>query len=419
MRRFVLSSLVAGGILWTALAQAAIADQWLEDLPVLPGARQEVGVAALNEKVYVIGGIPGGGGLATGRVDRFNVATGEWEVVPPLPDNAELHHMGAAVADGKLYTIGGLTESFAGVNTVFAFDPTTNLWLPGDSIASLPTPRGGMGVATLGDAIYAAGGQFGGTSFTDFAVFFPAENRWEELPPMPTARNHLAAVAHNGLFYAVGGRDGGILSGKLEVYDPGARMWNTLEPLLTPRAGITASVVFDEIFVFGGEGNTARPDGIFPQTESYSIELGCWYPRLDMAAPRHGIGSAVVEIGLVPHILIPGGSPVQGFGVTDVHDAFLPGTPPWESDIVFRRGESNRDGTLDLSDAVFTLFWLFIATSEIPCEDALDANDDGALDIADPIYTLEYLFTGGMPPPPPGPDLPGVDPTADKLTCEE
>jgi hypothetical protein len=370
----------------------------------------------LDGKVYVIGGIPQGD-PATGRVDRFNVATGEWEVVPPLPDNTEMHHIGAAVADGKLYAIGGLTGgSFFGANTVFSFDPATNMWL---QVASLPTPRGGMGVAAIGDAIYAAGGQFQSTSFNDFAVFFPAENRWEELPDMPTARNHLAAVAHNGLFYAVGGRNGGVLSGKLEVYDPATRMWDTLEPLPTPRAGITSAVVDSEIFVFGGEGNSERLDGIFPQTESYSIELACWYPRLEMAVPRHGIGSAVVERNFVPHIFIPGGSPVEGLGVTDVHDAFLPGTPPWESAIQFQRGESNRDGSVDLSDAVFTLFWLFIASSEIPCHDALDANDDGALDIADPIYTLEYLFTGGMPPPPPGPDLGGIDPTADKLTCEE
>lgn len=418
MRRYVFSSLVTGGVLWTALAQATIADQWTEGLPGLPGARQEVGVAALDGKVYVIGGILGTR-QPTGRVDRFNVATGQWEAVPSLPDRTRLHHMGAATADGKLYAIGGLDAGFAGVNTVFAFDPDTSTWLPGTSIASLPTPRGGMGVAALDGAIYAAGGQFQSTSFKDFSVFFPAENRWEELPDMPTARNHLAAVAHNGLFYAIGGRHGGGLSGKLEVYDPTTRMWDTLEPLLTPRAGIATSLINHEIFVFGGEGNEARPDGIFPQTESYSIEFGCWYPRLDMAVPRHGIGAAVVDMNLVPHIFIPGGSPVQGFGVTDVHDTFVPGTPPWESALEFQRGESNRDGTVDLSDAVFTLFWLFVASSEISCEDALDANDDGALDIADPVYTLEYLFTGGMPPPPPGPNLRGVDPTADKLTCRE
>ena len=33
-----------------------------------------------------------------------------------------------------------------------------------------------------------------------------------------------------------------------------------------------------------------------------------------------------------------------------------------------------------------------------------DSNGDGALDISDPIYTLQFLFTGGQAPPAPYPD---------------
>lgn len=45
-----------------------------------------------------------------------------------------------------------------------------------------------------------------------------------------------------------------------------------------------------------------------------------------------------------------------------------------------------------------------------------DANDDGTLNISDPVYLLSYLFVGGGPPPPPFADC-GEDPTPDGLDC--
>jgi hypothetical protein len=84
----------------------------------------------------------------------------------------------------------------------------------------------------------------------------------------------------------------------------------------------------------------------------------------------------------------------------------------------FLRGDANGDGRLDLSDAIFTLAFLFLGGPAPLCPAAADANDGGALDIADPIFTLGWLFTGGPPPPPPGPAACGLDPTPDALgTC--
>ena len=69
---------------------------------------------------------------------------------------------------------------------------------------------------------------------------------------------------------------------------------------------------------------------------------------------------------------------------------------------------------LDLSDAVFTLNYLFGGGATPPCLDAADANDVGSVDLSDPIYSLQFLFQGGPDIPPPYP-APGTDPTADAL----
>ncbi|MGH9362817.1 MAG: hypothetical protein ACRD2T_12965, partial [Thermoanaerobaculia bacterium] len=82
----------------------------------------------------------------------------------------------------------------------------------------------------------------------------------------------------------------------------------------------------------------------------------------------------------------------------------------------FIRGDANGDLRLDISDAVFTLQYLFLGGGAPACEDAADANDDGDLDLSDAVSVLQSLFLTGLPLLPPGPE-PGPDPTADPLTC--
>ena len=82
----------------------------------------------------------------------------------------------------------------------------------------------------------------------------------------------------------------------------------------------------------------------------------------------------------------------------------------------FKRGDVNSDGTLDISDAIGTLNYLF-QNLPVVCLDAVDSNDDGAVDISDAISVLNYIFAGGPPPAAPGPSECGVDTTDDALDC--
>jgi cytochrome c peroxidase len=83
----------------------------------------------------------------------------------------------------------------------------------------------------------------------------------------------------------------------------------------------------------------------------------------------------------------------------------------------FRRGDSNADDKLDISDGAKTLNFLFAGTgTELSCRSAADSNDDGKLDISDPIALLGHLFLGAPAPPAPFPDC-WLDPTEDELDC--
>jgi hypothetical protein len=92
----------------------------------------------------------------------------------------------------------------------------------------------------------------------------------------------------------------------------------------------------------------------------------------------------------------------------------------------FRRGDCNNNGLVAgyIGDIVFLLCHLFqICPCPDPpchqpaCEAACDANDDGTVELTDAIYLLDWMFKTGAPPPAPYPSC-GLDPTEPTLPCE-
>lgn len=83
----------------------------------------------------------------------------------------------------------------------------------------------------------------------------------------------------------------------------------------------------------------------------------------------------------------------------------------------FVRGDASGEGTVDISDAVAILNYLFLGGSIRKCDDALDSNDDGSVDIGDPVFILNFLFAGSSKSIPPPYPRPGGDRTEDELRC--
>jgi hypothetical protein len=82
----------------------------------------------------------------------------------------------------------------------------------------------------------------------------------------------------------------------------------------------------------------------------------------------------------------------------------------------FLRGDPNRDGKVNMADVIRICRALF-GNDQIPCEAAADSNDDGSLDVSDAVYLALFLFSGkinALPQPYP---IKGLDPTVDDLSC--
>jgi N-acetylneuraminic acid mutarotase len=288
---------------------------WMPIDPLPGGPRQEIGVAALDGRVYVLGGLTDtGAGSALAEI--YNTASEQWEGAAALP--AQRHHIGAVGFGGHVYSVGGFVgQSFEPAREVYRYDPAGNEW---STVAPLPRPRGALAVAELNGLLYASGGSGRSGSVADHAVYDPVANQWTELEPLPSPRNHLAAVALGPYYYVVGGRsDGGgaANTGELDRYDPASGDWTVLAPMPTARSGIAAAVFAGRIVVMGGEVNFDNPPtNVFVEVEMYDPVTDRWSTLEPMAVARHGIGAATVG----DLIYVPGGATSAGFAATAYSD---------------------------------------------------------------------------------------------------
>ncbi len=216
----------------------------------LPEPRASLGVAVLDGKIYAVGGERDGAPVATASV--YDPATDAWSALPPLPEGRT--DLAAAGANGKLYVLGGTTVAGAaperpGLATVSVYDPATKQW---SAAPAMPTARSGLATVTVGDVIYALGGQRDGTSLAAAERFDPRANAWSALPPMRDARRNLAATSRENTIYAAGGIGTAESSNTLQVYDIAANKWSGGPDLVAGSSGLGFAAVNGKLYAVGG-----------------------------------------------------------------------------------------------------------------------------------------------------------------------
>lgn len=296
---------------------------WRQAAP-MPTKRTEVAAAALDGKIYVVGGFekPSFSNFMnfaiTPSVEMYDPVTDRWTSKAPLP--VGLHHIGIGVVGGRLYVVGGYSKSglsvWNPVAAVYAYDPSMDSWT---ERAPMPTARGALSVTEYDGKLYAIGGYDRKANNAQVEIYDPVRNVWSTAASLPTPRDHLAAATVAGKIYAIGGRIDGDYHHNLavvELYDSSADRWIRVSDLPTARSGITAAVVEERIYVFGGEG----PTGTFSENEAYDPVRDTWQRMASMPTARHGLGSAVVQ----GRIYVIGGGPTPGGSFSDLNEVLTP-----------------------------------------------------------------------------------------------
>jgi hypothetical protein len=195
------------------------ADEWSERTPMPPGTdRGAACTAVLDSKIYVFGGAREGASVAF--ASAYDVAMDTWEDLPDMPVRRE--HCAAGAIGGKLYIVGGRADGIEGLDTTsFEFDPASPGYVP---IAPIPTPRGGVAAAVLGDQLFVFGGEGSEDApngvFPDVEAYDPATDSWEVYPAMDVPRHGFGAAVVGDRIYLMGGatRQGGGADSASSVY---------------------------------------------------------------------------------------------------------------------------------------------------------------------------------------------------------
>jgi len=269
---------------------AKLLGTWSMKAP-LPIKRTEVGVAALDGRIYVVGGASADE-PASRLNQEYDPAADRWRDRAPLPRG--LSHPGVVGLDHKLYVIGGFSDAGVHVGAlglVFEYDPQADTWR---QLAPLSSPRGSVGVAAVAGKIHVIGGRgLDKATIAAHEVYDPSVGTWSKAAPLPTARDHAGVIAVGGKIHVVGGRTAGSSDNTRlhDVYDPANNSWRSAAPLLTARSSGAAVYYRGLILYAGGECNNGKT---FSENEAYDPKTDRWVELAQLPAGRHAFGAAAV-----------------------------------------------------------------------------------------------------------------------------
>jgi plastocyanin len=228
-------------------------------------------------QIYCVGGSAAGQTTATGRVFAYNPVTDTATTLTgdnwPGAGGTTLPG-GFAVANNKLYILGGFTINVASTNQIWEFDPT--LAVGAKWTQRVNTPEGIMyaPTCTINGIIYVGGASDyqGGlvVDTTNSFSFNPAANSIGTIAAIPRATGETRGLSFNGKLYVMGGgRAAPNPSNVVNIYDPMANSWSLGTPFVHARRNFpTDTDGTTHIWLSGGYDT----DGVTPLA---STEIFC------------------------------------------------------------------------------------------------------------------------------------------------
>jgi len=265
-----------------------------------PTARHEAGLAAIDDKIYLMGG------RRINPTSVFDTKTNSWTEKSPTP--VEIHHFQPVTIRQTIYLVGAMTGGWPTekpLEKVMVYSPETDEYkythmIPADR------RRGGAGAVVYNNKIYLLGGIVNGHMDgykTWFDEYDPQTGEWKVLPDAPIARDHFQSVVIGDKLYAFAGRntskrtnqDMALTIEHGNVFDFKTGKWEAVTndlALPTLRAGNSAFNWNDEIVIGGGE-STAHVVA-HNEIEAYNINAKSWRSWPALNEGRHGTGLVVV-----------------------------------------------------------------------------------------------------------------------------
>uniref|UniRef100_A0A8U8BND6 Uncharacterized protein n=1 Tax=Geospiza parvula TaxID=87175 RepID=A0A8U8BND6_GEOPR len=210
----------------------------------------------------------GGGSLFAihGDCEAYDTRTDRWHMVASM--STRRARVGVAAIGNKLYAVGGY-DGTSDLATVESYDPVTNSWQPE---VSMGTRRSCLGVAALHGLLYAAGGYDGASCLNSAERYDPLTGTWTSIAAMSTRRRYVRVATLEGNLYAVGGYDSSSHLATVEKYEPQVNTWSPIANMLSRRSSAGVAVLEGMLYVAGGNDGTSCLNSV----ERYNPKSNTW-----------------------------------------------------------------------------------------------------------------------------------------------
>lgn len=283
----------------------------------LPTGRGNIGMTAVNNNIYIVGGNSSGGVLHTATL-RYPVnadgSLGSVVTEPNLPVGTGGGGNSTIVSRGYIYFAGGWTNSGATSAVYFApiaANGSVGTWSTTNSFA---TARGWTNIAASGDYLYIAGGDngadsafYGDVQYSKLSDPGAVSSYTTSGNTFTNTRRGAATVVHDRYLYVIGGDNGGAASNT--VYKALININGTIGTFSSTtampgsRTYAAAAAYNGRIYVIGGCSNTYSNCGSSGATDTvYSAATdptngnisGGWRTETStITTARYGLSAAV------------------------------------------------------------------------------------------------------------------------------
>ena len=315
-----------------------VTDSWSEG-PALPNPRGS-GAAAYNEgKIHFFGGLLPDRRTDVGEhfiLDVDDIAAG-WKEAADMPDPR--NHLSGAAVNGKVYAIGGQFGHDGGVqdqNFLDEYDPTNNTWTRKQG---LPSARSHFEPGTMvhNDKIIIVGGRRGGFFFDDVTEYDPATDSWSERCELPTTLLAPAAKVFGDRLIVANGGEGGTCCPKNNTISIGIEPEEETDPELRvliyhETNGFRHGSISAGIEMIEGFGDdldwsvdSSQTSNVFNTSNLSDYDVVVW-----LNTSGNGLLSEAEQSAFEDFIGTGGGF----VGVHAATDTYRDGSWPWYNDLV-------------------------------------------------------------------------------------
>ncbi len=268
---------------YTYIGNFPAARGWWTTRANMPTPRYEQSAAAVNGKIYVMGGWSG---MLEAVNEEYDPVTNTWATVAPIPSGPRRSH--TTTSDGSyIYVIGG-TDDVINLNLNERYDPLLDSWT---SLAPMPTSRKWISSAIVNNVIYVFGGH-NGSGLVANEAYDIGLGSWSIKTSMSSPRFLFCATAVNNMIYTMGGVVSINETTLNERYDPASNSWTVMTPLPTARYALGAAALDNVIYVFGGYVNGI---GYMNTNEAYSPVGDYWVSKPSMSIGRNWVAAVAVD----------------------------------------------------------------------------------------------------------------------------